>query len=104
VSLEYFFDSDIGFPNIIARGIHESMTLFLIGLDAIISPEQDETDSYTNVSFLDHGLWFTQENGDMGKCSCSRLHVAIHLVDCADLYLHFSSLPCRVQSLRQNTK
>lgn len=87
-----------------ALGIRESMTLFLIGLDTIISHEQDETDSYTNVSFLGHELWSIQENGDIRKCSCSRLDVAIHLVYGAEPYLHVIFSPSSVQSLRQNVK
>jgi hypothetical protein len=88
-----------------ALGIRESMTLFLIGLHTItICHEHDETDSYTNVSFLAHELWSIQENGDIRKCSCSRLDVAIHLIDCADPYLHVILSSCSVQSLRQNAK
>ena len=62
-----------------ALGIRESITLFLIGLDTTISHEQDETDSYTNVSFLGHELWPIQENGDIRKCCCSRMDVSIAL-------------------------
>jgi hypothetical protein len=87
-----------------ALGIRKSMILFLIGLHTIICHEHDETDSYTNVSFLGHELWSIQENGDIRKCSCSRLDVAIHLVDFADAYLHVIFSSCSVQSLRQNAK
>jgi hypothetical protein len=84
--------------------ICESVTLFLIGLDTIISHEQNETDSYMIVSFLGRELWSIQENGDIRKCFCSRLDVAIHLVDCADPYLHVIFSSCSMQDLRQNVK
>lgn len=39
------------------------------GCDVIIC-QQDETNSYTNVSFLGHELWSVQENGDIRGYTC----------------------------------
>jgi hypothetical protein len=44
----------------------------------MISREQDETDSYTNVSFLGHELWAVQENGNIRKCTCECVDVTIY--------------------------
>jgi hypothetical protein len=39
-----------------------------------LSPEQYETDAYTNVSFTGHELWTIQENGNI----CMYMH-SIHV-------------------------
>lgn len=81
---------------------HDSIALNRF--DTVVSGEQDETDSYTNVSFFGHELWSVQENGDIRKCTCECVDAALYLVNRADPYLHIIFFSCSALNLRQNAK
>jgi hypothetical protein len=64
------------------------------GSNMVIFLAQDETNSYTNVSFFGHELWPVQENGDIRECTC----------ECMDVPLIQISLFRSVLNLQQNAK